>query len=823
MAACLAALFLAIRGGGGRETRGRTAERDVSPRGTVSQGGEADTPHGTEGALPPDYRGDGAFIGIVVFGTAPVADAVVGIWLDDAPWTPPLPPFVTRTNAEGRFRLEGVRTDISATLFAFKPGFAVASVEKAETRVETELSLEKGATLTVATKGADGDPLGGVSVQVAAAELWPPRQGITDDRGLLRIEGLVPGEYEIVAMDGELNVSKARQIALEGEERASLALKVSPAAPTVFRVLDAAEGAALTGATVALISVEAPLVKRVAVTGKEGRARFALPPGGRYQAVVTAAGFLPEETAEVTAGDSLSLHLQRGATLSGVVQDLGGRPVQGASLTVKAILGAAPVDDRDTGGVMFNRAMTAAAAAGWPRLMTVDGAHVIPGPLQVPLPVSASGEGGDVSAGSRAWSVTDEAGRFLLNGLPPGWLTVTAGHEDYVMAEAPPVMVVSEEAPAKNVLIRMDEGTRVSARVVDSDNFPLADAEVFVFDTDGGPLGDGVSATDGYALFSGLPAAFRIEASLDGYVPTFVRHEGRLGEDVDIRIRLAAADKVLQGRVRNRQGADLGGVAVMARAKNRGQIQVLSGVTRPDGRFEIPGAGSGYYNVAANAGEEGVAVATSVTHADNITLVVQRDGVFSSAAGVLIPPPLDSERDSAGVGPGVDNLGTTDGTRRRGEAKPLESGDRLILPSTVPPMPSLGFDSDIPDNLGVAPGGGQGAVEDAPETASEGGATPFGEAGELSVTAPPPGKGGLPISLGGGAGKVVVTRVSPGSRVQVAGLTEGSRILSVDGKRVKNPADARRAIQGTIGTVVMLEVLENDEVFTLVVQREATR
>ncbi len=820
-AACLAAIFLLVRGDGGSKTRKASTDRGSATLAGSTEAEGKTPPHEAEGGFPPGYQGDGAFIGTVVTGGGPVPDALVGVWLDDAPWLPPLPPVVTRTDAKGRFRIEGARTDISATLFAFKSGYAVSSVEKAESRVETELTLEKGAALFIVTQRADGVPVGGAVVQIAAAELWPPREGVTDDRGELRIEGLVPGEYEVFARQGALNVSKEQPVTLEAQDSRTVELVLSTGERTVFRVVDEAEGAALAGATVAVLSIGAPLVKQVALTGAEGRAMFSLSPGGRYQAVVTAPGFMQGSTVQVTAGDTLSVLLKRGVILSGVVQDLSGRPIQGARLQVNQVLGDAHVDGQDTDGVMFNRSLMAAAAGGWPRLLTVDGASVIPGPLQVPLPLPKPREGDEVSAGSRAWEATDAEGRFLLNGVPPGRLTLTAEHDDYVMAQAIREMVVTTDTPVKNVLIRMDEGTRVSVRVVDSDNFPLADAEVFVFASDGRLLGDGISATDGYALFPGLPAAFRIEASLEGYVPTFVWHEGRLGEDVDIRIRLASADKVLQGRVRDKQGNSLGGVAVVARAKNRGQIQVLSAVSRPDGRFEISGAGAGYYNVAANAGEEGVAVATSVTHEDNITLVVRSDEVYTSAAGVLMPPAPETVSSGYDDGLGVDNLGTISGTGRGRERSSNPSEERVIFPTAIssesPPL----LDPDVPDNLGVSsPGEGTASVGG---TASEGSATPFGEAEELTVTGPPSGKGGLPISLSGRAGKVIVTRVAPGSRVHVAGLTQGSQILSVDGKQVKNPADAKRAIQGTIGTVVMLEVSENGEVFTVVVQREATR
>jgi C-terminal processing protease CtpA/Prc len=62
-----------------------------------------------------------------------------------------------------------------------------------------------------------------------------------------------------------------------------------------------------------------------------------------------------------------------------------------------------------------------------------------------------------------------------------------------------------------------------------------------------------------------------------------------------------------------------------------------------------------------------------------------------------------------------------------------------------------------------------------------------------------------------------------GSRVEIAGLRKGARILTVDGRKVSGPSDAKRSLLGTIGTVVMLEVSDNpdgSDPYTIVVQRE---
>jgi S1-C subfamily serine protease len=98
--------------------------------------------------------------------------------------------------------------------------------------------------------------------------------------------------------------------------------------------------------------------------------------------------------------------------------------------------------------------------------------------------------------------------------------------------------------------------------------------------------------------------------------------------------------------------------------------------------------------------------------------------------------------------------------------------------------------------------------------------TQYGMTDALPVTGPPAGKGGLPIKLGGGPGKVIVKAVRPGSRVANAGLAVGDRVISVDGRKVTAPVQAQAALSGPIGSVVMLEVEHDGERFNVVVQRE---
>jgi S1-C subfamily serine protease len=97
--------------------------------------------------------------------------------------------------------------------------------------------------------------------------------------------------------------------------------------------------------------------------------------------------------------------------------------------------------------------------------------------------------------------------------------------------------------------------------------------------------------------------------------------------------------------------------------------------------------------------------------------------------------------------------------------------------------------------------------------------TQFGEADRLPVTDTPPGKGSLPISIGGGPGKIIVTHIRPGSRVAMAGLSKGDRIIAINNRKMSGPASTRRALEGPIGSVVTITIESHGEQFTVIVQR----
>ena len=64
-----------------------------------------------------------------------------------------------------------------------------------------------------------------------------------------------------------------------------------------------------------------------------------------------------------------------------------------------------------------------------------------------------------------------------------------------------------------------------------------------------------------------------------------------------------------------------------------------------------------------------------------------------------------------------------------------------------------------------------------------------------------------------------VYRNDPERRAEILAGGTGAKLLRVDGVPVANPAQARAAVNGRIGSVVMLDVIQDGEPLSVVVQR----
>jgi hypothetical protein len=779
LGSALTALLIAALDDGDRDDDGDgesagTAEGDAA---TDRQSGERSP------ARKRDLRGDCALAGTVEnLEGDPIEGAWIGVRLLDEPWATADLDLEIRTDANGRFAVEGLTRDARYHIWAWAPGFQAAGYEDARCGAMSDFALEPGASLSIGFADSRDEPVGPVRVVVAGSELWPPRSTVTGPDSRIELRGLAPGYYLVWGEAGDGAQITDGPIEVEAGQRYELSLTLDPAKPTAVEVLDLASGKPIAGASVLYGPASTSLLYRVAITDRDGLANAAGLPPGEHSVSVVAPGYVTSDAKPLQPGGEITVKLQRGAVVSGTVLTLDGGPVSEARVFVEQDLGAAAVSLHEGQQRRFLDRMVTAAGKGWPSTYAIDEGSATPGPTRLPVP-SLSGESDELIGGG-SWRPTDEDGGFRIDGLPGGRILLGASHPRYVLADAAAVTLESG-GNASGVVIRMKPGCTVSVRTLDERGYPIRDSEVKAYDEHGDTLREATSGTDGFAELIGLPNRFDIVATAEGRAPALAKMRAKPGKHLTIEITLPTADKQIHGRVVDERGYGVEQVTITAKAATRGLSHVLTTTTADDGTFVLENAGSGAYRVTAEVNGRVKAQVMNASHYEGLKLVITGSG---------------------GPGFGQDDLGYV-----------------------TPEMLASSIGSPAPDNLGVTGGydlSGQVGDEDPgiiaiTETEERGDSlmTEYGMADALPVTGPPRGKGGLPVKLGGGPGKVIVKSVQPGSRVANAGLSVGDRIVAVDGVKVGSPAQARNAIAGPIGSVVMLEVVHDGERVNVVVQR----
>jgi hypothetical protein len=721
-----------------------------------------------------------------------IRGATVRLRLLDEPWATADLPISAETDAAGRFAFPGVNRDGAYQIWAYAEGHATESFENAPCGAAADLALEPGASLSLRFVDPDGEPFGPLEVQVAGGGLWPAREARTTSDGRLEIAGLAPGFYVLRARstDDKLAYVADEPISVEVGPNPAIELKLAPSTPARLRVVDAATGKPIGSAIATVGPATASMLQRVAAVDANGVAPITGLVRSDHVVVAIAPGYVRSEPRSIGPGEDVTVRLQKGLVARGVVRTREGAPVAGASISADLELGDALTAISGTRQHEFLEHVLRAAADGWPRLVAGprDGT-ALAGPAQIPVPdlpeVKASG-----------WRLTDENGRFTVDGLPAGRVVLSAAHPEYVTSTAASLSLApGGETPDVEIIVQ--PGTIVAVRTLNEAGYPIRDARVSVYDDNEEILAEASTGTDGFAEIKGLPGRFRVVASSDGAVSAAASIQGRQGERLELAMTLPKADKMLRGRVTDERGYGVSNAAITARALGRNLMQVILGNTAGDGSFALEGAGQGGYHITAEVGGAIRAQVIGATAAEEVKLVLGPPIARSATEGgdtVIEPQPTE---------PQIVEPGSFEGEQYGG----AENID----------------DTSGGDSLGVVAitrTEGDGAGDSLGTTSGTSYSTEFGRTDQLSVTGSPSGPGGLPISLGTGpSGGVIVKSVQPGSQVAGAGLAAGDRVVAVDGAPVKSVAQAKAAIQGRLGTVVMIEVVHQGEHLNVVVQR----
>ena len=733
-----------------------------------------------------------------------IEGASVHLKVRNDPWTAPLSRLETITDDSGRFEFNSLNEKLSYQLWVWSANYAIAVQDDVQCDADFELILEQAASLSVTLREQEECGPGPVELQIAGSSLWPARTWQMNSGETSTIEGLDAGEYFLRASAGDCAYVSREPIVIEEGIQTRVGIELIKTATTRISVIENTSGTRVARAIVLVGTSFAPLIEIAATTNSRGEAIFDALPRGLYTVRVMAPGYVTSDPKTFPSGTKVEMALERGARVSGTVMLASGVPIQGATLGVDRNTTHALATVPPGGGHEFQARFLRSAAQGWPTLHRVDGNKYISGPQKMSLPEKKPFEQPENSTNIMNWRPTDDEGRFLLDGLPSGSFLIWAKHPDYTMNNKIPLSVESGGF-LEDIRVIMQRGISATIRILSDDAFPIENAEVSIYDTSGQNLSTQTSGADGYVDFRGMPKSFRVEASAENYVSAFTIYRGKKDDNANLEITLPEADRVIHGRVVDPQGYGIDGAAIIARTSSKRLLHVLTGVTERDGTFALEGAGPGLYHITADSENAGRVQIAGASYKEKIKLVVGKtsgsinNNNFISPGSLGKSPWMDNPIDFAEA----DNLNIIEkpNLSEPNDGPDLQAPDLQVPDLQVPDLQTPDFQA--PNEVHAY--------------------NTYGEIDSLPVTGPPPGKGGLPITLGGGPGNVIVKHVSPGSRVALAGLLKGHRILAIDGEKVKGPNQARQALSGPIGSVVMLEVEHEGERFTVVVQREKSR
>jgi hypothetical protein len=294
----------------------------------------------------------------------------------------------------------------------------------------------------------------------------------------------------------------------------------------------------------------------LAQAGPDGRFVLGPAPPGELVLQATAAGLAPREV-ETAAGsrargtDLGDIVLESGPVIRGVVQDRQGAPIPGA--TVRAYTrGASPPAEAEC----------------------------------------------------------DEAGAFVLAGLKPGTLDVSARAPGYASTRQP-VAVGTED-----LVIALDAGGTVTGAVVDGKGQPVSGAMVRAAadarEVDAPPMGLTSDGDGRFTLYDVRPGLYVVEARAAGHPPGNVSDvRVSAGATTDIGTLRLRSGGALQGTVKDAANEPIAGASVRVEADSYGPG--LQTQTDAAGAFQIAGLSAGRVDVVAQHPSYASARLTGVT------------------------------------------------------------------------------------------------------------------------------------------------------------------------------------------------------------------
>jgi protocatechuate 3,4-dioxygenase beta subunit len=478
-------------------------------------------------------------------------------------WEPKIGLVETRTDVQGRFRLDGLEPG-RQNLRATARGYGAQIASAVSPGASADLLLLPGATIQGSVRDTENRPIAGAIVDVessAGGHGFHPaaRPEQTDDRGHFEVLGLDGGEYRLIARDRARAPAISGRITLAqgGEEQIDLLLPAG--VPVSGRLVDGDQKPVRGSCSIAEVDGQAApsmlAETSKSTAGADGRFRIEHMPPGRHVIAVAAPGYKPKRV-DVTVGtkpvDVGEVALETGLVIRGRVVDESGTPVADAELEA------------------------------------------------TPAPVARRVYDESPQRSSRS----EADGRFVVGGLTEGTYDVTAQAYGFGRVVKPIV------AGASNVVLTLQAAGLITGLVVDEAGKPVTDYRVAaqVKRAEGDlrgwqrPYLQPVAAEDGRFTLEGPGAnTYAVDISSSEYVPVSIANVAvQNGAATDLGRIVLRAGGTLRGVV-----VDTAGAPVAAATVTPGTIDYTRFVERPrttsndDGSFALRGFAAGQVEVAA--------------------------------------------------------------------------------------------------------------------------------------------------------------------------------------------------------------------------------
>lgn len=567
----------------------------------------------------------------------------------------------TKAGADGSFAVVDA-PEGSRSISARAPGFIPLTRFALEPHAEEKIALRRGGVVRGKVLDVAGKPAEGAIViceDVAAR---------SDATGAYVLTGVAYGTRTVETIYKEDFAARNEAVKVLREADAEIPLRLAKAAAVGGSVIEESTRKPIAGVRISLLNpgrlFGGRRAARLGHTDARGRFRVGGLGAHHYTVQASREGYLPATIPNVAAAfaapGSVSIALQRAATLAGVVTDDKGQPAGGARVRIQ----------RDPS----MRALFRGAS-----LQSVFG---------------------------QLTAVTGPDGIFLLRGLPAFKGAILEATKTGFASARKLGMTWKTGEQVKGVTLALKHGLAATGKVVDQQNVGVSGAQVYAQkrDVGGGGRGgfavrlgggqvdkpDAVSAANGTFTVAGLEEGdYAVTVTRDGYARKAVTSMEVKGPEVSkwapIVLNLGMA---VGGSVKNAQGQAVIGAQIFAVGETAGG-RPLDASTDVEGKFRIAGLAAERPLMLMISADGFASVQRNVTPpTEDLAIVLKSTGTVRGRvedAGTKSPvTDFTISRSGGGSGGGGFNIQIRNGQVTNGD-RSFQSADGTFELTDVPP------------------------------------------------------------------------------------------------------------------------------------------